>query len=400
MNKLNFTKATLEKLPIPTKGKRASYFDTKTRGLALRITDRGTRSFVVYRWIKGRPERLLLGRYPDLTIEQARGKASEINGAVARQENPADAKRYLREEPALSDLLRDFLEHRRNKRGAYLSASTKHNYQQDFNCHLTALAHRKLSDITKQDVARLHAKIGRTAPYSANRVLALLSSLYSYATHATRFSGTSPTAGITKFPETHRERFVQPDEMPRFFKALAEEDSDFRDVFLLALLTGARRGNVLAMRRQEVNVERAEWYIPNTKNQSGLTISLVPEAIAILQRRLEAVDGDYLFPGKGKSGHLVEPKTAWRRVLARADIQELRLHDLRHTIGSALAATGANIAMSMQALGHKTQQASLIYQKLHRDPIREAMGRATDSILAQAGVKPSAELRSIKRSRK
>ena len=82
-NKINFTKATLEKLPSPAPGTRSYYYDTKIRGLGIAITSAGSKSFIVYRWVDGKPERVTLGRYPDISIEQARRKASEINAVFA-----------------------------------------------------------------------------------------------------------------------------------------------------------------------------------------------------------------------------------------------------------------------------------------------------------------------------
>lgn len=397
--KLNFTKRDIDALAAPPKGKRAYYYDTKSDGLAISITDRGTKSFLVYRWIKGRPERITLGRYPHLTIEQARGKAHEINAAIANKENPADRMRWQREEPTLGGLFKDFLANRRNRRGAYLSEKTKQNYRYDFDRYLNRIGVRKLGDITEHDIDGIHSRVGKAAPYAANRVLALVSSLYSYAQERKAFKGENPAKSVKKFPEDARERFVQPDEMPRFFAALSQLESDFRDAFLLAILTGVRRNNILSMRKVDVNVERAEWFLPNTKNGTSQTVPLVPEAVEILRQRLSnsaREESDFVFPGVGKSGHLVEPKGAWKRVLAEAGITDLRMHDLRHTVGSALAATGANIALSMQALGHKTAQASLIYQKLHRDPIRDAMQKATTSILDQAGIKQRAPVRRLR----
>ncbi|MVF25131.1 site-specific integrase, partial [Methylocaldum sp. BRCS4] len=131
-----------------------------------------------------------------------------------------------------------------------------------------------------------------------------------------------------------RERFIQPDELPRFFQAVAE--SPLCDFFLLAILTGARRSNLQAMRWQDMNLERAVWTIPKTKNGLPQTIPLPPEAVAILERRkAEAVHREtFVFPGPGKTGHLVEPKRAWDAMLQKAGIENLRIHDLRRTLGS------------------------------------------------------------------
>lgn len=400
-SRFKFTRARIEGLPLPDAGKRATYHDTDTPGLQLRVTSNGVKTFCVFRRVKnGKPERITLERFSNNTsIDKVRVEAKQKLADLAKGVSHTGARRLAKAELTLGELLVEFLKHKRNKRGTYLSEKTKLNYRSDFNRHLGKLANRKLSAIHDREIAAIHTQIGKTAPYAANRVLALVSSMYGYAIKQRLFGGTNPASGIQKFPEDHRERFVQPDEMPRFFAALAEEqNTDFRDAFLLALLTGARRSNVLAMRWEQVNLERAEWHIPKTKAGTSLTVPLIPEAVEILINRQGAArdrPGNlpaWVFPSSSKDGHLVETKTAWQRILKRAGIENLRLHDLRHTMGSALAATGANIAMTMQALGHKTQSASLIYQKIHRDPVRQALAKAGASILQQAGITQKADV--------
>ncbi|MDQ2693790.1 MAG: Arm DNA-binding domain-containing protein, partial [Pseudomonadota bacterium] len=110
VNQINFTKAALDSLPVPDKGKRAYHYDAKTRGLAVQITSTGAKTFYVYRWVAGRPERIRLGVFPDVTIEQARRKAAEVNGEIARGENPNDKRRALRAEMTMEELFLLYLE--------------------------------------------------------------------------------------------------------------------------------------------------------------------------------------------------------------------------------------------------------------------------------------------------
>ncbi len=106
MPKLNFTKHILNSLPLPEANKRSYYCDSKTLGLGITVTSTGHKSFIVYRKINGKPERITLGRYPDFSIEQARNKAMEINAAIAKGENPNDRRRSERAEVTLGELFR------------------------------------------------------------------------------------------------------------------------------------------------------------------------------------------------------------------------------------------------------------------------------------------------------
>lgn len=200
----------------------------------------------------------------------------------------------------------------------------------------------------------MFAKVSEQHPITANRVLALISSIFTRAIQDEHWTGGNPCAAIKRNQENKRERFLMPDELPAFFKALNESPSAVtRDYILMSLFTGARRTNVLQMRWAEIHENRGEWVIPRTKNNTPQRIPLVPEAVALLKRRRDdakGADSPFVFPGSGKSGHLGEPKTAWRTILKNAGLTDLRLHDLRRTFGSWQAGTGANLSVIGRSL--------------------------------------------------
>ncbi|MCP4701229.1 MAG: site-specific integrase [Gammaproteobacteria bacterium] len=382
-NKINFTKAALNKLPVPPKGKRAYYYDAKTRGLGIAVTSAGTQTFILYRKINGKPERITLGHYPDISIEEARGLAYEALAAIARGENPNDRRRLARAEWTLKYLFAEYLER--------YAKTYKRSWQEDeaqFKRYLLPWQDRKLSAIHKKDVQSLHAKVGeKHGKYAANRMLALLRVVFAKAGEW-GWDGQNPVTGVKQFSEQDRERFLLADELPRFFRALEEEPNHTaRDYVLLSLLTGARRSNILAMRWRDINFENATWLIPATKNGTPQTVPLISEAMAILKQRETNCDGaEFVFPGTGKTGHLAEPKTAWQRILSRAGIENLRLHDLRRSMGSWQAATGANLSVIGKTLHHKDVASTMIYARLDLDPVRQAMETAAKAML-EAGSK-------------
>jgi integrase len=399
-NKINFTKASLDALPLPASGHRVAYHDAKTNGLQIRVTSTGVKTFCVFRRIKnGNPERVTLGRYPDMSIEQARREAARINALIVEGINPNSDARALKTETTLQELFDEFLKHRRNRRGAYLSEKTKRSYQYDFDLYLSKWGKRQLSKFKDTDFGKLHTEIGKEHPTTANRVMAMASSLFGYATEHKLFKGANPAHGIKKFPETKRDRFLQSDELPAFFKSLAEEPNEtLRDYFLISLLTGARRSNVLEMQWKQIHLDRAEWRIPTTKNGEPQTVTLTPEVIEILRARQDC-DSMWVFPGTGVTGHLVEPKKAWKRVLERAGIADLRIHDLRRTLGSWQAKTGASLVIVGKSLNHKSPSTTAIYARLDLDPIRASVERATSAMLTAAGLKPAAEILPLKQNR-
>jgi len=397
--KISFNKAAIDGLPLPEQGKRATYLDPKTNGLQLRVTHTGVKTFSLYRRVKaGGVERVTLGRYPDMTVEQARREATRLNALLVQGINPNTDSRALKTETTLQQLFEDFLMHRRNRRGAYLADKTKRSYQYDFDLYLSKWGKRKLSQFKDTDFGKLHTQIGKDYPTTANRIVALASSLFSYALERKLFKGINPAMGIKKFPENKRDRFIQSDELPAFFKALADEPNEaLRDFFLLALLTGARRSNVMAMQWQHINLSRAEWRIPTTKNGEPQTVTLTVEAVEILKAR-QGISDTWVFPGIGKSGHLEEPKKGWKRVLERAGIVDLRIHDLRRTLGSWQAKTGASLSIVGKSLNHKSPSTTAIYARLDLDPVRESVGRATGAMLSAAGLKESASIIPLKQN--
>jgi len=388
-NKFNFTVKAIEALPVPEKGKRTYYRDSQTRGLWLQVRDSGTKTFQFYRKIEGNPERISMGRFPDMNVFQARQKADEHNAAIARGENPADRARSERKQDRFVDLFQKYLEmHAKPYKKTWKEDESR------FRRYLTGWKDRKLPSIRKSHVQKLHADTGKErGPYAANRLLSLLHGVFEKA-REWGFEGPNPCQGVKKFKERSRERFIQADELPRFFQSLAHEpNADLRDFFLVCLLTGARRANVQAMRWEHVNLERGTWTIPgeSTKTGDDYTVTLSNPVVEILEGRKPETGQGWVFPSSGKSGHIVEPKTAWKRILERAGIEDLRIHDLRRTLGSWEASTGASLTVIGKTLHHKNVDTTAIYARLNLDPVRQAVDRAVDAMLTAGGVSGGGE---------
>jgi integrase len=195
------------------------------------------------------------------------------------------------------------------------------------------------------------------------------------------WEGINPTIGITKFKEQKRDRFILKDELPRFLEALENEPNrGMRDFFLMCLYTGARKGNVLSMRWEEVDFSINEWRIPDTKNGDPVRVPLIGKALEILCDRSYLKESTpWVFPSGGsKSGHVQEPKKVWKRILERAGLTNLRIHDLRRTCGSYQAIAGTSLAIIGKSLGHKSPQSTAVYARLSNDPVRNSLEAAFD----------------------
>src|SRR5207245_1063820 len=174
-----------------------------------------------------------------------------------------------------------------------------------FKLHLHGWRLRKISTITKLDVIKLHAHIGKTrGQYTANRVVELLCAMFNRARNDWGWTGTNPAAGVKPFKERKRARFLDGGELPAFFQSLAEESNEtIRDYILISLLAGARRSNVQEMRWEEINWPRATWTIPAEKAKSDeeLNVVLTPVVMQILANRKASSMSPWVFPGLGKT---------------------------------------------------------------------------------------------------
>ena len=266
---------------MPTNGQRAYVYDAMTRGLALAVSPSGKKVFVLYRKVARRPERITIGAYPDLSIEQARDRAAEFNGAIARGENPGGARRIVRDEMTLGELFATWLEHH--------GKPHKKTWKWDqgvFEKHLGAWKLRKISELRNIDVVTLHARIGaKSGPYVANRLVEILSGLFNKAIEM-GMEGTKSCTKDRAFRERNRERFLQPQEIPNFFRSLGRRTKRngprLRARQSLHWRTASKRPSDEMGRNR---FPAATWTIPETKSGEPVTLALPPAAMSILETR-------------------------------------------------------------------------------------------------------------------
>ena len=399
-NHQKLTKTLLVGLVTPPAGKRHVIYDTETPKLAMRITHTGVRAFYVVKRMGGTMVWLKLGTFPDMTCEQARKEADKVLGEFAKGENPAAVKRAVKAELTFGEAFDDYLARKRKRDGSPITEKTKRDYKDLLRLYLDAMVGKKLSSIQRSEVKAVHARTTKKSAAQADRVVTLVSAVFNFMLAQEKFGGQNPATRIQKNPAPSRDRFLQADELTPFFKALSESTNEImRDFFLLALLTGARRANVSAMRWADIDLVAGVWRIAKTKNGTPQTVTLSPEAVAVLESR-KADGGEFVFPGEGKTKHIVEPKKAWATLLKAAGIENLRIHDLRRTLGSWQARTGASLPIIGKSLNHKTHQATAIYARLDLDPVRQSVNTATAAMMEAAGMKKKTEvvrLRTAKR---
>jgi integrase len=399
VDKVKLGKRVIEGFALPASG-RQYIFDTDVPALALCLTAAGSKTFYVYRRVQGKPQRIRLGGYPELTVEQARKRAAEVNLQIVDGQNPQQAKRRLREEPTVQEIFDLWMRH---------AKANKRTWEQDeyqYRRFLSQWGPRKLRSIRRLDVAQLQSQIGENhGRYAANRVLALLRAMINHGIRLLELDLTNPAAAVSAFKEETRERRLHPEELPAFFTALDEEQNeDIRDYIFLSLFTGARKSNVLSMAWAEIKLEQRLWTIPASKSKNGQALyqPLSAEALQILQERRSRQGREevWVFPGPGVTGHLQDPKFGWMRICKRAGLADLRLHDLRRSLASFQVDLGASLEVVGKTLGHHSAETTRIYARLALDPVRRSVEEAGKAIallgrgtqLAESEEEPDNEL--------
>ena len=413
-NRIRFKKEVLEALSAPEKG-RSTYYDDQVQKLAVRVTSAGTKTFYVITRDGDSVAWLKLGTFPDMTVEIARKEAQKHLGDFAKGASPVKARRIEKQRLTLGQAFDNYQTLYAVPRGIKTADDTrmiwercigtmpdepakKHGRKREKHPAGVDWSNRKIDEISAAEVRTLHAEIGTSTPILANRVVEIIGTIYARAAEW-GYTGANPAKGIRPFKEVKRDRFIQADELPKFFKALADDTSeDFRHFVLLCLLTGARRVNVLSAQWQEINLASAVWRIPDSKNGEPVVVALVPEAAEILRARNPGGEKKtgFVFPADSKTGHMSPPAKRWQALLKRAGMADFRIHDLRRSLGSWQAISGASLAIIGKSLGHKSADATLIYARLSMDPVRASVNTATDAMLQAAGVKKMAQVKGIK----
>jgi len=357
-------------------------WDDELKGFGLRVYPSGRKAFILSYRTTGRKRLFTIGEFGVWTPDQAWKEARRLLVEIEKGHDPKQNREMnSNKKPTFADLHEAYTNRRVPfKKSGQTDLAVLHRYIPK------SWYRRELDSFTRVEMGRLHQKIGTdNGPYAANRVIALLRSIFNLGVDWGLLpeQHPNPCIRIKTFPEQKRERFITPDELPRIWKAIEQEpDPYLRSFFMLCLFLGARRNEILTMRWEDLDLNAGTWRIPHTKAGRSHLLPLPVASIDILKSIPRLVGSPWVFPSHGKTGHLVEPKSAWARVRTRAGIDDIRIHDLRRTVGSWLAAQGESLTMIGKVLNHTQPSTTAIYAKLHLDPIRSALERNVETMLS------------------
>ena len=364
-------------LVAPETGNRITY-DSEITGLGIRITAAGVRSWVLNYRINGRERRYTIGTYgsDEWTVAAARKRAGDLRRMIARGDDPMAERVEARTAPTVADLCERFKEEHLPK----TRPATKREYELIIDKRiLPALRHEKVASVTFSDIDGLHRRLSKDAPYRANRTVAVLSKMFSLAIKW-GWRTDNPAKGIERNQETKRTRYLSGEELGRLTEALAKhEDQQGANVIRLLMLTGARKGEVLAARWDQLDLAAGVWTKPGatTKQKTEHRVPLSAPARQLLADLAASNKrkSEYVFPGRGGRGHRDDVKDDWADLCGAAKIIGARIHDLRHTYASVLASAGLSLPVIGALLGHSQPATTARYSHLFDDPLREATER-------------------------
>lgn len=368
----NLTEEFIEKLK--PEEKTYGVKDAKTSYLFIRVSPKGLKTYSVIKKTKGRFVCVTVGKHPDVKLKDAREKAALICGNLKDAVQKSKSKKEKL-------ILRDFFYNYYIEQYAekYTKARTVRENKSIYERRFERLwGNKEISDISRDDVEKLHTAIKKKdGVFAANKALTLIKHILNKAVewHHLPFN---PVMGVKKYTVKSRERFIQPSEVPAFFKAISEEPNPLhRNYILLSLYTGQRRANILSMAWNDIDLTNKIWHISETKNGIPLNVPLIPQALDILKEMAQSKKGKWVFPSEtSASGHIAQPQKIWERLLARADLKNLRIHDIRRTLGSYEAMAGVSLPLISRTLGHSCYQSTQVYARLHVDSVRDAMESA------------------------
>ncbi len=340
-------------------------WDDEMPGFGIRILTSGKKTFQIQYRKDGRTRRNSIGMHGTVTTDQARKHAKELLGRVAKGDNPAEERAIHRGAITVADVCERFMS---EYVPIHCKESTAKEYRRSMDLFIKpAIGTRKIPDITRPDIAKIHHHL-RDKPYQANRTLGVLSVLFNQCEiWGLRPDGSNPCRHVKKYTEAKRERFLDEDELKRLWNTLdacekdGSESAAACNTYRLLILTGCRLGEIQTLKWEYIKDDGI--YLPDSK--TGAKKVYIGKEVHELLATIERVeDNSYVIIGKNDGQHLMDLQRPWRRIRKKAELEDLRIHDLRHSFASFGLANGLSLGEIGKLLGHSQVQTTARYAHL------------------------------------
>ena len=350
----------------------AVFWDRTLPGFGIRVYASGRKVYVVQARGPAGSRRVALGNHVELPCERARKEAATVIDRIKRGEEPQPPAPVPVTEPRVADLVERYF---RVHVATHCSAKTAAGYRYVVDKHiLPALGTMRVRDVGVAEVAALHHEL-RSMPLTANRAVKILSKMFRLAQGWNMVpAGRNPCRLVRRYKEEPRERFLSPDEWRRLGRALREAEADGSvwpqaiAALRLLLLTGCRRQEIVTLKWDDVDRTARELRLRHAKTG--------PRMVALTQPVERVLDGisrvqcsPWVIPGRKPGTHLADLHDNWERIRDRAGLENMRIHDIRHSYASRALAVGESLTMIGKLLGCRKVQTTARYGRRARDSV-------------------------------
>ncbi len=373
------TKRTIDALAVT--GKDAVFWDRDLAGFGVRVYASGRKVFVVQTRGPRGPKRATLGRYGKLTPDEARKQAAEIIDRIKRGLEPFP-------KPAAPELTVAGLAERYMQGHVKVNCreKTQASYRYMIEGHiLPALGDLPIGEVDRSRVAKFHYGL-RGTPQAANLSVRILSRMFNMAEALELVPpGRNPCRAVRRYKDVRRERFLTPDEYRELGRVLkeAEANGSARPSAVAALrllmLTGCRKNEIMGLRWDDVDLAARELRLSDAKTGTR-TVPLTRAVEAVLDRIPRDGDNPWVIAGRKRDGHLINVEAVWQRLRAKAGLEDVRIHDLRHSWASRALALGESLSMIGKLMGHGQVSTTARYAHLARDTEKASAAKVGGSI--------------------
>ena len=359
------------------------HWDDTLPGFGVRTRPSGRKSYIVKCRCRGRQIKMTIGTHGPMTAEQARITARRIIADAKAGKDPSAEHSRMRRSPTMKELGRRFL---CEYVPTHCRPTTEREYRRSVELFINPkIGTRKVVDVERTDIAKLHHDL-RGKPYQANRTLGVLSKMFNLAeVWSLRPDGSNPCRHVKKYKEEKRERFLSDEEYKRLGEALRKAETEKTetrsaiDAIWLLMLTGCRLNEIMTLKWSHVDLDARELRLPDSKT-GPKTIHLGEAAVDRFKGAKKLKGNEFVIIGKKSGGHLTDLQHPWRRIRALAKLEDVRIHDLRHSFASRGLIVGEGLPMIGKLLGHSQVQTTARYAHLASDPIKSAADRIAKGI--------------------
>ncbi|MGB8806778.1 MAG: tyrosine-type recombinase/integrase [Candidatus Rickettsiella isopodorum] len=399
---MKLTKIAVDKLPLPSLGNQKRYYDSVMTGFGVRITAKGAKAFFIEKMIKGKQKRLTIGRYPGLTVEQARKEAQKLLGKIATGLDPiAENKASKQRSITLKEVFNDYVRARKS-----IKPTTVADYRCVLNEAIPDWLDKEFLSITKVMICKRHEKHGsERSKARANFAMRVLRALFNFAMNeyedergnalflenpVKRLSHTRAWYRIER-----RQNVIKRHELILWYQGLkklshrydVKQANTMKDYFLLVLFTGLRREEAAKLQWKDIDFKDQTLTVSETKNNQVHVLPLSTFLYELLLRRKKEASSNFVFPASdGKKGYLSEPRKSMLKITRESGV-EFTIHDLRRTFITLAESLDIPVYVLKRLLNHAlVTDVTAGYVVINIERLRKPMQLITDTLVKLMGI--------------